>query len=178
MFSGTNFSIGGGFNGGLFAFFYPHCDFDTATCSYDFTQSYPAVGGPTFGSDFTYNGITYPASDYIQFTFNVLSSAVSAPATSCRVFNIFDRYCSAPAFGPVPFTMTGSFLIKDVNGNAVLASDTISGAGVVSTTATDFLLEGNIFFQFTSTPEPTSLGLVGAGLLLTGWLARRQPAKA
>jgi len=74
--------------------------------------------------------------------------------------------------------MTGSFLIKDVNGNAVLASDTISGAGVVSTTATDFLLEGNIFFQFTSTPEPTSLGLVGAGLLLTGWLARRQPAKA
>ena len=162
-----------------------NCVFATATCSYDFTQSSTgALEGPAQdGSHFTYNGIDYsfgPAGqtspNYIRFMLNFAGPLVNGPAVECFTTPADGNFCTAPPFGPVPFTMTGSFTILASDHVTVLASDTLSGAGLASTNGAPGSREGTVFYNFTSVPEPTSIGLIATGLVLTRWLAWRRRA--
>jgi len=151
-------------------------------CNYNFTQN-PSFSGQTSGDvtqlrnfRLVYGGVTYTStSDFLSISLAFTGQTVSAPdVLTTPGCNALNNCIHVSTSTPAPFTMTGSFTLSD--GTTILASDTLSGSGLSDFYVyDDFNGAGSrVTYAFASTPEPSSIGLVGVGLLFAVWLARRR----
>ena len=147
------------------------CGLGPSCGTYNFSQTTSFSGTNGFSNlTVVYNRVLYPNSISTPYslaltlTFNSSSRTVPVTGTSPNL---------QVSFANVPFTATGSFTLS--SGNTVIVTDTLSGQGLASgnSTASDRGSSGSIAYAF-ATPEPATFSLVGGGVLLAAWLARRR----
>lgn len=156
----------------------------TSTWTYNFTESFNHTVLPGNANlQVTYNGINYGTIGSLStngtlYSIQLIMSFSGGVATAVSNPPCNSGNCALADSNVVPFTLvSGSFSVSQ--GGNTIVSDTFSGAGTGSFFAGQD--NGNpgggtnqVRYDFSSTPEPASMGLVASGLLLTGWFARRR----
>jgi hypothetical protein len=165
---GVNFSVAGG---GVTVFANTDCQPCHQGSTVNFGNNFPgtfphdSTDGVSYGA-FTLAGTTYDDPDIRS----VVSFIITAPATLI-----------VPAGNPaqftfsVPFTMSGSYLIRNIATFQTVSSGTVTGQGIADIVLVrniDPLPDGTFLyeahsatyrFSATTVPEPTALTLLGAG---------------
>ena len=129
---------------------------------YNSTYQFANTGSPVLTTNFSFNGATYSYGTDTLLTTDNLGQG-SSPASS--VNGVFSTSTGVlPGFVDNLTSPTGTL--------AVNFTDNVSGGTVLSNQVNDFA-EYVITYSTTATPEPTTMALIGGGLLLVGTLRRR-----
>ena len=162
---------------------FPGC-FNQSTCTYNFSQSVSvnSVSNNSATWSVLYNGSTYSTGapafpNSLVLTLTFASSSVTVPATTDHDPSTGFPSRTVSSWSNVPFTVTGSFQVKDSKG-VILASDSLTGGGVAGGGGERTLGPDSVNLNYvltpSSAPEPATFGLVGVMLALTAGLRRKR----